>query len=35
MDEVLLRVKDLKTYFYTHDGSVKAVDGISFELTRG
>jgi len=35
MNEVLLRVKDLKTYFYTQDGVVKAVDGISFELTRG
>jgi len=35
MNEVLLRVKDLKTYFYTQDGVVKAVDGISFELARG
>ncbi len=35
MKEVLLRVKDLKTYFYTQDGVVKAVDGISFELARG
>jgi oligopeptide transport system ATP-binding protein len=35
MNEVLLMVKDLKTYFYTQDGVVKAVDGISFELARG
>jgi oligopeptide transport system ATP-binding protein len=31
----LLEVKDLRTYFKTEDGTVKAVDGISFELKRG
>ena len=31
----LLEVKDLKTYFETEDGLVKAVDGISFSLKRG
>ena len=31
----ILSVKDLKTYFETEDGTVKAVDGISFELERG
>jgi oligopeptide transport system ATP-binding protein len=31
----LLSVKDLKTYFQTEDGVVKAVDGISFELEKG
>ena len=31
----LLEVKDLKTYFETEDGVVKAVDGISFRLRRG
>ena len=31
----LLDVKDLKTYFETEDGVVKAVDGISFSLKRG
>lgn len=31
----ILTVKDLKTYFQTEDGVVKAVDGISFELGRG
>lgn len=32
--ENLLTVKDLKTYFSTEDGVVKAVDGISFELKK-
>src|SRR5689334_15949432 len=31
----ILSVKDLKTYFQTEDGLVKAVDGISFELEKG
>ncbi|HUF04261.1 MAG TPA: ABC transporter ATP-binding protein [Aridibacter sp.] len=31
----LLTVNDLRTYFQTEDGIVKAVDGISFELKRG
>ncbi len=31
----LLEVKNLRTYFETEDGVVKAVDGISFELKRG
>src|SRR2546422_1325771 len=31
----LLEVKKLQTYFKTEDGTVKAVDGISFELQRG
>jgi oligopeptide transport system ATP-binding protein len=31
----LLEVKDLRTYFQTEDGTVKAVDGISFTLKRG
>jgi oligopeptide transport system ATP-binding protein len=31
----LLSVKDLRTYFETEDGTVKAVDGISFELKHG
>jgi oligopeptide transport system ATP-binding protein len=32
---ILLEVKDLRTYFETDDGTVKAVDGISFQLQRG
>jgi oligopeptide transport system ATP-binding protein len=31
----LLEVKNLRTYFETEDGVVKAVDGIGFELKRG
>jgi oligopeptide transport system ATP-binding protein len=31
----LLSVKDLRTYFSTEDGTVKAVDGVSFELKAG
>src|SRR5687767_13878847 len=31
----ILSVHDLRTYFQTEDGVVKAVDGISFELKRG
>ena len=34
-DGNLLEVKDLRTYFETDDGVVKAVDGISFQLKRG
>jgi len=30
-----LEVKDLKTYFYTEDGVVKAVDGVNFHLYSG
>jgi len=31
----LLEVKDLKTYFFTEDGVVKAVDGVDFEVYQG
>ena len=31
----LLSVKNLKTYFQTEDGVVKAVDGVAFELKKG
>ncbi len=31
----LLRVKDLKTYFFTHEGTVKAVDGINLKVSKG
>ena len=34
-DEPILQVEDLQTYFYTRNGIVKAVDGISFELKKG
>ena len=31
----LLEVKDLKTYFRTDDGIVKAVDGVNFSVEKG
>lgn len=31
----LLEVRDLRTYFHTEDGTVKAVDGVTFVLKRG
>ena len=31
----LLEVKDLATYFYTFEGVVKAVDGVSYEVEEG
>ena len=34
-DEVILSVKNLKTNFTTKWGTVKAVDGVSFDLKRG
>ncbi|WP_028972749.1 ABC transporter ATP-binding protein [Spirochaeta cellobiosiphila] len=34
-NEVILEVKDLKTYFKTDQGILKAVDGVSFELKKG
>jgi len=35
MSDNLLRVENLKTYFYTHRGTVKAVDGVSFDMKKG
>ena len=34
-DKPLLEVRDLSTYFYTQDGIVKAVDGVSYAVDRG
>ena len=35
MAEPLLRVHELRTYFYTEGGIAKAVDGVSFEIGAG
>ena len=32
---VVLDVRDLVTYFYTYDGVVRALEGVSFKLRRG
>ena len=34
-DQVLLDIRDLRTYFYTLDGVVKAVDGVDFFVRPG
>lgn len=34
-NEILLDFRDVKTYFYTDDGIVKAVDGMSYKLHKG
>ena len=35
MSNVILKVNNLKTYFFTRRGVVKAVDGVEFELKHG
>ena len=35
MEDVILDVKGLKTFFYTYDGVAKAVDGVSYQLRAG
>ncbi len=34
-DELALEVEGLQTYFFTRQGTVKAVDGVSFNLRKG
>lgn len=34
MEEELLKVRNLKTYFYTEEGVVPAVDGLDFDLMK-
>ncbi len=34
-DRPLLEVRNLKTHFFTQDGVVKAVDGVTFSLDDG
>lgn len=35
MNEVILKVEDLRTYFFTRKGVAKAVDGVSFYVHQG
>jgi peptide/nickel transport system ATP-binding protein len=35
MAEPLLRVRELRTYFYTENGVARSVDGVSFEIGAG
>jgi oligopeptide/dipeptide ABC transporter ATP-binding protein len=35
MSDILLEVKNLKTYFFTEDGVVPAVDGVDFTIKKG
>jgi oligopeptide/dipeptide ABC transporter ATP-binding protein len=35
MTHPLLQIRDLQTYFYTEDGIVKSVDGVSFDVYPG
>jgi len=33
--EKTLEIKDLRTYFYTEDGEVRAVDGLTYDVKKG
>ncbi len=33
--DYILQIENLKTYFHTLDGTVRAVDGVSFQIKRG
>jgi len=33
--DLILDVRDLRTYFHVMDGTVKAVDGVNFSIPRG
>jgi oligopeptide/dipeptide ABC transporter ATP-binding protein len=35
MDEKLLSIRGLKTYFFTDDGTARAVDGVDFDIPKG
>jgi oligopeptide/dipeptide ABC transporter ATP-binding protein len=35
LPDAILQIEDLKTYFFTEAGTVKAVDGVSFSLDKG
>ena len=33
--DTLVDIKGLKTYFFTHEGVLPAVDGVSFQVKKG
>jgi len=35
MNDILLQVNDLKTYFYVNEGVVKALDGVTLNIKKG
>ena len=35
VEDVILDIRGLKTFFYTYDGVAKAVDGVSYRLSAG
>ena len=35
MDQTVLKVNNLQTHFISDSGVVKAVDGVSFEISKG
>jgi peptide/nickel transport system ATP-binding protein/oligopeptide transport system ATP-binding protein len=35
MDEKIIQVRNLKTYFYSYEGVMPAVDDLSFEISKG
>ena len=34
-NDIVLQVEDLRTYFYTDQGEMRAVDGVNFSTKRG
>ena len=34
-NNLLIRIENLKTYFFSREGTVKAVDGLNFDINRG
>lgn len=34
-DQTVLEIKDLRTFFFTYEGVAKAVDGVTYRLTKG
>ncbi|MFQ6087331.1 MAG: ABC transporter ATP-binding protein [Candidatus Methanofastidiosia archaeon] len=35
MEEVILEIRNLRTYFYTYEGVVRALDGINLDIKKG